>query len=221
MARNFEFAVDEFYHVYNRGNDKRVIFIDDNDRKRFLQLMYICNSEKSTAVKDIYGDPFEFNRGENLVSIGAYCLLSNHFHFLLHEIVDGGISKFMQKLSTGYTMYFNKRYDRSGSLFQGRFKAVHVINDRHLEYLFAYIHLNPIEHIQKDWKENGLKNLVHAKQYLGKYKYSSYPDLLNPGRRESKILNLEPFPQYFKSRRDFEGFHDIWLELSPEVEPRV
>jgi len=98
----------------------------------------------------------KINRGEQLVNIVTYCLMSNHFHLLIYEKTEGGISKFMQKVTTAYTMYFNKSKQRTGALFQGKFKAKHAsINDNYLKYLVAYIHLNPIKLIDAQWKENG------------------------------------------------------------------
>ena len=84
-------------------------------------------------------------RKETLVDIGAYCLMPNHFHLLIRETAEGNISRFMLKLQTGYPMYFNKKYQRTGALFEGKFKAKHITNDNHLKYLFAYLHLNPVK----------------------------------------------------------------------------
>ena len=91
--------------------------------------------------------------------------MPNHFHILVKEKIENGISKFMGKLTTGYSMYFNKRYDRTGSLFQGVFKSVHADSDEYLKYLFAYIHLNPIKLINPEWKENGIKDKNRANAF--------------------------------------------------------
>ena len=97
----------------------------------------------STPIFLFIASIFNVKRAEGLTAIAAYCLMPNHFHILVHEKVEGGISKFMQKLMTSYTMYINKKYDRTGALFGSSFKAVHVTDDNHLKYLFAYINLNP------------------------------------------------------------------------------
>src|SRR5690606_36166474 len=102
---------------------------------------------------------FDFDRGKTLVEIGAYCLMPNHFHILLKSKEDDGISKFMNKLGTSYSMYFNRRYERTGILFQGRYKAKHVESDEYLKYLFSYSHLNPIKIIDPSWKDRGLKDV--------------------------------------------------------------
>jgi putative transposase len=220
MARKFSFAPDEFYHAYNRGNDKRFIFMDDHDKDRFQKLLYLCNGTAPLDFRELpKGPTFGIARGESLTDIGAYCLMYNHFHLLLHERAEKGISRFMQKLSTAFVMYFNTRHGRSGTLFEGKFKAVHADNDPYLEYLFAYIHLNPVEHIEPTWKEDGLKDITKAKQYLGQYKYSSYQDYQTGfGRPESTVLNYKAFPEYFQSVRDFDSYHSDWLRYNEETQ---
>jgi putative transposase len=127
----------------------------------------------------------ETDRGKNLVDIGAYCLMPNHFHLLLKEKTENGISLFMQKLMTAYTMYFNKKNGRNGALFQGTFKAEHLANDNYLKYMYSYIHLNPIKLIDPTWRENGIKNQSKTEKFLEQYKHSSYSEYINIDRKES------------------------------------
>ena len=93
-----------------------------------------------------------------LVNIICWCLMLNHYHLILEQLVDGGISLFMQKIGAGYTKYFNLKYKRVGSLFQGPFKAIRVDEENYLLQLIRYIHINPTELIEPSWKENGIKN---------------------------------------------------------------
>jgi putative transposase len=164
----------------------------------------------------------EIKIGERLVAIGAYCLMPNHFHILLKEITEGGISKFMEKLTTAYSKYFNKKHNHSGVLFQGRFKAEHVDNDEYLKYLFAYIHLNPVKLIEPRWRDNGIQNSKVAKSYLSDYKHSSYSDYAKEGtgvnREELTILSPEEFPEYFAEAHDFQDFVNDWLEFRAEAQ---
>src|SRR3989344_6001816 len=195
MSRNFKIEIDGYYHLYNRGNNKRVIFETQSDYERFICLLYICNNVESVHMSNI-----SFHRGSTLmesvfslptkpiVAIGAYCLMPNHFHLLIREITRDGTSLFMQKLSTAYTMYFNKKKDATGSLFQGRFKAESAEFDPYLKYLFSYIHLNPIKLIEPKWKETGIKNRIEAKKYLSTFSYSSYFDYLGKKRAIVKII---------------------------------
>lgn len=215
MERKFKFAPGEFYHIYNRGNNKSKIFLSDADRRRFQKLLYVCNSSKPVVFKTIQGVPLEeIERGETLVDVGAYCLMPNHFHLLLHEKVDGGISRFVEKLSTGYSMYFNKKCERTGKLFEGRFRATYVDTDEYLKYLFAYIHLNPVKIINPEWKEDGIKDRKIAKEYLEEYMFSSYLDYMGTARQEGKILEKTAFPEYFAESRDFDEFISDWLTYS-------
>lgn len=213
MERKFKFSIDEFYHIYNRGNNKSAIFYNDSDRKRFIKLLYVCNSATPVVFKTIQGHPLDkIKRGDTLVDIGAYCLMPNHFHLLLKEKEEGGISRFLEKLLTGYSMYFNKRYERTGKLFEGRFRAQHVDTDEYLKYLFAYIHLNPVKLIDSEWRDNDIIDRQKAKDYLAEYSFSSYVDYIDINRREEGLLlNKQAFPKYFVDFKEFDKFINEWL----------
>jgi len=220
MQRKINFVSGEYYHIYNRGTDKRDIFTCLNDYNRFVTLLYLCNSTKSVNIEielqkgRSFLEFMDMDRAEQLVDIVAYCLMPNHFHLLIHERTDGGISIFMKKLSTAYSMYFNNKYNRTGSLFEGRFKAKHIDDDNYLKYLLSYIHLNPVKLIDLKWKENGITDKVKAKDFLLEYKYSSYLDYIGVKRKEASILNMESFPQYFQTLKEFEVFVDEWLTFN-------
>ena len=218
MQRSFSFASGEFYHLYNRGTEKRDIFLSHTDYARFLTLLYLANQEIPTVLK-IQGQTLEElveeRSGAPLVDIAAYCLMPNHFHLLVRGIEDGDIGKFMQKLTTGYTMYFNKKNERTGTLFQGRYKATHVADDRYLRYLISYIHLNPVKLIEPKWKEEGIDDQVRAEHYLEQYNASSYQDYLGKKRSEGMILSREVLPEYFSSGSDFKTFVTEWLSYKP------
>ncbi len=217
MARNFEFGVDEFYHIYNRGNNKQKIFLHSSDQLHFLQLLYLCNSTKAIRFSEIKGtDIFDFDRAETLVDIGAYCILYNHFHLLLHEKIEGGISKFMQKLITAYSMYFRTRYKRVGTIFESSYKAKHIDTDEYLEYLFSYIHLNPVEHIEPKWKEKGIQNLDRAEKYAKEYRFSSFKDFCGQEKNKNPILEISKFPKYFTHDYTFEDYCKLWLKYNPD-----
>lgn len=212
----------EFFHIYNRGNSKQEIFLDKEDYSRFVKLLYLCNSEyninfRNDIVKK-HIDTFDFQRGESIVSIGAWVLMPNHFHIYVTSPKQGlglndlsNITKFMLKLSTSYSKYFNKKYGRTGALFEGKFKSVHIKNDNQAKYLFSYIHLNPIKLIQKDWKDIGIKDKKKALEYLSSYNWSSYLDHKGVKRKENTIINLEDFPQYFSDAEDFDQEILTWL----------
>ena len=129
----------------------------------------------------------------------------------------------MLKVGTGYSMYFNKRYQRTGVLFQGRFKSRHAYTDEYLKYLFAYIHLNPIKLIQPDWKEVGVRDISKARSFLDQYRYSSLLDYVNNQRQESTIVSPEKFPQYFATKKEVDEELLGWLSYRDFAEdmPRV
>ena len=211
--RNLTFSINEFYHVYNRGTEKRLLFLDISDYERFVNLLWVSNSKTSIHLSNYQGKSLlDIPRGdETLVDIGAWCVMPNHFHLLLKEKVAGGLSLFMKKLQTGYSMYFNKKYERNGSLFQGKFRAKHLNSDNYLKHQYAYIHLNPIGIIDSDWKNKKVNNLNKTKDFLINYKYSSLKDYLNENRPENKILNTFAFPEYFNTSVEFEKMINDWM----------
>ena len=214
--RKVSLVPGEYYHIYNRGNSKQKIFHDKADYERFVGLLYACNNQENFKIFNIPKgqDLFSIERGAVLVSIGAYVLMPNHFHLLITQEKDGDISKFMQKVSTAYVMYYNRKYQRTGGLFEGKFKSQHAGDDRYLKYLFSYIHLNCLKLIYKNWKEKGIHNKKEATEYLLDYKYSSYADYMGIERIENKILNTQAFPEYFPSKDSFiEEIFD-WLSYN-------
>lgn len=207
-------AEGEFYHIYNRGTDKRTIFLDKSDYRRFVELLYLTNTSAHINIRSIrkhHKDIFSVERIDTIVSIGAYCLMPNHFHLLLTSGRPDGISTFMNKISTAYAMYFNKKYERSGVLFQGTFKSQNADSDDYLKYLYAYIHLNPVKLIDKDWKERGSKDAEKSFDFAASFQYSSLPDYLGSTRPEALILDHQPFPEYFTTSEETKNELFEWL----------
>jgi len=144
---------EEFYHIYNRGNSKQKIFLDDEDYDYFIKCLYCCNTYKNfTFREDIIKldiDAYDYDREQTIVSIGAWVLMPNHFHIyittshksdlwldLKKNQNKNRISEFMRKVSTAYVKYFNAKYERTGGLFEGKFKSVYIKNDNQAKYLF-------------------------------------------------------------------------------------
>lgn len=139
-----EFVADNYYHVYNRGVEKRLIFLDDVDYGMFLAQFkkYLIGEKEDNKNRHKYtplGDE---------VQLLSYCLMPNHFHLLLYQTSNDGIEKLMRRVMTGYAMYFNNRYNRVGSLFQGRYKASRINADAYLQHISRYIHLNPKNYLE-------------------------------------------------------------------------
>src|SRR3989344_5157883 len=156
--RKIQFANGEYYHIYNRGVDKRAVFNNNNDYERFFKSM------KEFNVVEPIGSIYErsFSRSQfgslasklasgsvGLVKFICYCLNPNHYHFLVQQVADDGIKKFMHRIGTGYTKYFNEKYERNGSLFQGSYKIVHIDSNEYLLHLSAYINLNDKVHFSQ------------------------------------------------------------------------
>jgi len=214
----------EYYHIYNRGNGKNKIFNSEEDYDRFCKLLFICNSKRSFTFRDSVVDQkidaWDFERGEQLVEICAWVLMPNHFHIILisHRSDLWGekynpITEFMRKLSTAYAMYFNKKYGRTGSFFEGKFKSKNISKDNYFNYIFSYVHLNPIKLIQADWKENGINNKKEATEHLKSFLYSSFQDFYGVSRKEGKIINKDSLPEDFKINHINELFE--WITESP------
>jgi len=164
--RKTPLVTNEYYHIYLRGVEKRDIVMDDTDVNRFLLSLKTFNSVQS--VGSIYEHNYKHKKVEaklkkigsqkigsrtskkieveKLIDIIAFNVLSNHYHLLLRQRVDGGISKFMQSLNGGYTKYFNHRHKRVGPLFQGAFGSTHIKDDSELKYTSAYVNLNHVVH---------------------------------------------------------------------------
>lgn len=212
-----KFAKNHIYHIYNRGVEKRNIFIDDDDRQRFIHYLFELNDKENANNLTFY---FNQSAGEIepsclkkerrprklLVEILAFVIMPNHYHLLLKEREDGGIVKFMQKLGTGYSMYFNKKYERVGGLFQGRFKAVLINKDAHFMYLPHYIHLNPLY-----LNYGGSTSIVKKLDFLKNYRWSSFPDYV--GKKNfpsvtSRAFLLDFFGGSEKYKKDIEN----WLK---------
>lgn len=146
--RKVALVTGEIYHVYNRGVDKRSIFKDRKDLERFFRSMLEFNQEM--PIGSIHENSFRKRRAgaqlgsptSKLVDILCYCLNPNHFHFILRQAGERGVEKFMQRLGTGYTKYFNTKYERSGALFQGKYKSSHIDTDAYLLHVSAYVNLN-------------------------------------------------------------------------------
>lgn len=186
------FVNDHFYHIYNRGVEKRSIFENRRDYGRFLKTLnyYRLAGPKPRFSKFLINKSFKPELAEKIVEIAAYCLMPNHFHLLIRQLKDGGITEFLSKLSNSYTKYYNTKHTRVGPLLQGEFKAVLIESDEQLMHVSRYIDLNPyVSFLVKD---------------LNFYEWSSYGDYI--GKTTGGICNKETVMGFFKSPRDYEKF---------------
>ena len=220
----------ELFHLLNRGVDKRQIFLDNQDRARFVHDMYEFNDKPSAAntrrrmppdspealMFDLRGRTSERDR---LVDIHGWCIMGNHYHLLVSELAEGGITKFIMKLNVGYAKYFNERYKRVGTLFQGRTKKIHIDSDAYFLHILHYIHLNPLDflHGAESWRTLEIKDSKKALGYLEKYRWSSYLDYCGKKNFPS-IITKELFGDVFKNYRKSIAAYLKDIELS-DVRP--
>ncbi len=190
------------YHVYNRGVEKRDIFVDDRDHLRFISDIGLFNDTKPAhnvgfklrqSTIDVGHQYVAKNR---LVDILAFCLMPNHYHLLLRQKIENGITEFMRKLGSGYVNYFNLKYQRVGTLFQGKFKSVLIESTSQLLYIPHYIHLNPLDKFMPEWREKKINNKKGAIDFLNSYKWSSYYNYVGKLKFPS-ILEKDVLSEYF------------------------
>lgn len=179
----------ELFHVLNRGVEKRAIVLDDKDRLRFLHDLYAFNDENPTPNYILSGRHRPYER-QLLVHIHAFCLMKNHYHLLLSEVADNGVSLFLKKLNGGYAKYFNERHTRSGALWQGKTRKIRIARDAHFLYIPFYIHLNPLDFEYPKWRTGALQNPEKALSYLRTYRWSSYLDYIGVHNFPS-IIHME------------------------------
>ena len=206
--RKTEFANGECYHAYNRGVEKREIFLDDFDYMRFLQSLDEFN--RIDPIGSIYEQSFRDtgvalgHEVSKLVEIIAYCLNPNHYHLILRQLEDRGIEKFMHKVGMGYAKYFNHKYKHSGVLFQGGFQAIHIDSNEYLLYLSVYVNKNNFIHgyNKDDWKYSSLLD------YLGK----------RNGKLCSKDIILGQFDDDIEQYKEFLENNALYLKGKKEME---
>lgn len=196
--RKIKFANGEYYHIFNRGVDKREIFLNHSDINRFFQSMKEFNSIE--PIGSIFENSFRKNslgglaaKSDKLVNFICYCLNPNHYHFILEQLSDNGIEKFMHRLG-GYTWFFNKKYKRSGSLFQGTFKAVHIESNTQLLHTSVYVNLNDRVH-----------QLGGLAAKLSKSSWGEYEENLKSFCENSIVLSQ------FSNAKEYENFAESSL----------
>ena len=208
-TRKTSFIVGEYYHIYNRGVDQRIIFHDENDTDRFFRGMSEFNT--LNPIGSIYENSFnrqlgsltpKLTKSKRLVNFVAYCLNPNHYHFILTPLVENGIEKFMQRLGTGHTNYFNNKYHRNGSLFQGTYKSIHIDTNEYLLHLSVYVNLNDRVHQLGSLTPKLVKSRSSWVEYLR----------LNIKEKEKEFCEKDIILDQFKNKKEYQEFAESSLE---------
>ena len=210
----------EFYHTYNRGTEKRKIFLDNSDYLRGVHDLYEFNDVKAVinVNRRFDGSSTAINKNrlrERIINLATWCLMPNHYHLFSYPVVDNGLPKFHQKFGGGYTWFFNNKYKRNGVLFQGRYKKVQVTSDTQTLQLICYIHSNPLELWKPNWKEKGLTDseTKDALNFLEKeYRWSSHLDYLGI-RNFPSLIDADFIPRFFNSPGEYKEFFTNWLKF--------
>ncbi len=233
MREAFDSAA--YYHVYNRGVDKRPIFLDSGDFQRFYESMYLFNDANFVHPggrgidRDTLLASYEMSSAFRSphVSIVAFCLMRNHFHLLLRQHEPEGISKFLHRLGMGYANYFNLKYERTGSLCEGPFKAKAIDTDEHLQLLPRYIHLNALDDTGHGWRASSDIDWVSVMSELRAYPWSSHHVYLEEGQLlpvvdETIVRGWFPMKvEYIQYLRASRIYGDEELTFSRLLEPGV
>lgn len=205
-------------HTLNRGVDKRKIFLDDQDRYRFVHDLFEFNDGDRVDSRyrfrkfpDIASRKIVSKPRKLLVDILTFCLMTNHYHLLLSPKVKDGVSRFMKKLNMGYAKYFNEKYERSGALFEGRYKSVAVTSEAHFVHLPYYIHCNPLDLFAPEWREREIKDHKKAFAYLENYRWSSFPDYIGKKNFPS-VTKREFLMEFFNGPEEYKKSMLGWLK---------
>lgn len=215
--RDFRFENSEYHHIFNQGVDKRNIFLCGQDYERFVKSMKKFNNNINSRYKDFllrdqktikkalsprYRELSAFlNSQPKLVEIICFRLLSNHFYFIIKQLQKNGISKFMHKLSMGYANYFNNKYIRTGSLFEGSFKAKYIDTNEYLLGLSVYVNCNVQIH-----------GII---KYADKYKWRGYPEYIY--KSKNNICDKNIIVDQFTDTNDYANFVNDFM---PEIKER-
>lgn len=197
----------DFFHICNRGVDKRQIFYKKEDNLRFIHNLKDLNNKNLTLVsyknRRRNSEIVSPKKEEELVDILFFSLLSNHYHSFVREKIDGGAGEFARKINIAYTMHFNSSRKRSGVLFQGKTKIILIKHDEHFRYLPFYIFANPLNLFQQDWREKGIKDPKKAFEFLINYPWSSFSEILSPNQKTIGVINKELFFKSFDTNQEY------------------
>jgi len=220
MLRKEKFVAGEYYHVYNRILFNTPLFKNTGNCDRLSQAFLLANSTQSTQAFQFLRnnqnatieDALEIAKsGEKLVDVVCYVIMPDHYHLLLKEKINGGITSFIHKCNISVAKYINIKTKRRGPLFENLFKSKHIANNEYLLHLSLYIHLNPLDFLEgKQWREHKIKNWDQVKDKLIYYPYSSLKNFLNKNPKDKITSGIEIITNQFKNIEEYELFLRNW-----------
>jgi len=185
---------ESYYHVYARGSNKTQIFLEESDYLYFLTLFHRYLTKEKIDIQTVE----HYQKLNDVVEVLAYCLMPNHFHLLLFQIDEGGMSKLMHGVMTSYSRYFNSKYGRSGPLFESRYKASRISSDEYLMHISRYIHRNPDEWIDyphssiRAYLYNDIPSWMNKKHIAQLYESAiKYREFLEDYQEKNERLRLD------------------------------
>jgi len=204
-------ATGEFYHIFNRSINNQPIFVNKRDCQRFIDILFFYQKNPKIRFSHFINLPLkerenifeQLNKNKKLVEILAFVLMPNHFHLMLQQKEDNGISIFLSRATNSYTRYYNTKHKRKGDLFESVFKAVRIETEEQLIHLSRYIHINPVV------------SLAINEENLVSYPWSSFPDYL---RGNSSVLDLKPVLNRFANPQDYKKFVFDQIGYGKELE---
>lgn len=170
--RTVPLITENIYHICNRSTEGIPIFESVDNAQHFLRVLNMFNTT-GEGLRGFVRHPRKQERSTSLVEVYAMVLMPNHFHLLVKQIAEAGISKWMHRCCSSFSHSFNLTKNRKGTLFMGKFQAVPVLEDEQLFHLFVYIHANPLDLLFPQWREGGIKDWQAAKKFLKDYQFSS------------------------------------------------
>lgn len=222
MLRKEKFAPGEYYHIYNRTLFATPVFKNNRNCNRLMQAFLLANStqssrafqflrdNKNAAIEDILKIT---KNGDKLVDVICYTIMPDHYHMLLREKTEGGITSFIHKCNISIAKYINIKSERRGPLFESLFKSKHIATNNYLLHLSRYIHLNPLDFLgAKQWREHKVKNWNQIKNHLFNYPYSSLKKFLDTNYKDKILSGTEIITRQFKNMKEYEEFLRDWSE---------
>jgi len=200
----------EIYHILNRGVDKRNIFLEDGDYIKFIHDLYEFNDEDPAPHPKTRPYVIIKKKRKLIVELLSFVLMPNHFHLLLIPKIKNGVYLFMKKLGSGYARYFNEKYQRTGTLFEKRYKRILITKESHFIHLPYYIHCNPLDLKYPEWRKRELKDLKGAIDFLSSYRWSSHLDYCGKNNFPS-VTQRKFLLDYFGGEKEYQKSIKEWL----------